>query len=333
MSHLVESMAYSGETPWHGLGFKVSNDLTPAEMLIAARLDWGVEKRQLYIPTADGAMAPVKGSFGLTRDTDESVLSVVGANWKPNQNADVVDFFSKWVEAAHMTMETMGSLSGGQFVWALARINSDFALAGPGKKRKADDEVRGYVLLCQPHKFGYSQTASLTPIRVVCWNTLNMALGAGLKGKGVNVFRMTHSRLFDEKAKAQAELALGLGVAQMTEFKEAAILLASKKASLEQSKEYFFEVLSWDPEKAKKDKDGEAKEPRMLQKIMAALDHAPGQQLGAALGTWWGSLNAVTYVVDHEVGRERTTALQSAWIGTNSLLKRKALKLALEHAA
>lgn len=333
MSHRVETMAYAGETPWHGLGFKVSDDLTPAQMLKAAKLDWTVEKRQLYMPMANGSMEKVDGRYALTRNSDEAFLSIVGANWKPNQNADTVDFFTKFVKAGHMSMETMGSLAGGQFVWALARLHEDFALAGPGKRMKKDDEVRGYALLMQPHVYGYSQVAQLSGIRVVCWNTLNYALGAGLKGKGQNVFRMPHSTLFDDKAKAKAEAVLGLSVAQMTEFKEAATLLASKKAKDEDVKNYFFEVTKYDPEKAKKDKDGEAKQPKLLAKIMAALENAPGQQLGAALGTWWGAFNAVSYVVDHEVGRERGTALRSAWLGDNALLKRKAFKLALEKAA
>jgi phage/plasmid-like protein (TIGR03299 family) len=327
-------MAYAGQTPWHGLGFKVSNDLTPQEMLVAAKLDWTVEKRPLYMPSGDGSKwLPVEDKFALTRNSDEAVFSIVGKDWKETQNETTLDFFTKWVKAGHMQMETAGSLAGGHYVWALARINTTFALSGPGKKRQADDEVNGYLLLMQPHMWGYASTAALTPVRVVCWNTLNYALGAGLKGKSGQIFRLRHSKAFDEKAAAQAELALGLSIKQMTEFKEAATLLASKRASAEETKSYFFEVTKFDPEKAKLDKDGEQKQPKLLQKIMAALDFAPGQQMGSAKGTWWGAYNAVSYVVDHEVGRERATALQSAWVGPNATLKRHAFKLALDKAA
>lgn len=333
MAHMVETIAYAGETPWHGLGFKVSNDLTPAEMLVAAQLDWAVEKRQVYMPLSDGTMRLIPNQYALTRNSDERLLSMVGANWKENQNANAVEFFSKFVTAGHMSMETMGSLGNGRFIWALARINSDFALSGPGRKRKADDEVNGFLLLMQPHVWGYANTTALTPVRVVCKNTLNYALGGDLKGKGGNVFRLRHSVAFDDKAKEQAEKALGLSIAQMDKFKEAATLLASKRATPEATTKYFFEVTKYDPEKAKLDKDGDAKQPKLLRKIMAALDFAPGQQLGAALGTWWGAYNAVSYVVDHEVGRDRNTALQSAWIGSNATLKRHAFKLALDKAA
>jgi phage/plasmid-like protein (TIGR03299 family) len=279
-------------------------------------------------------MIPVKDKFALTRNTDEAVFDVVSKGWQENQNASTIDFFSKFTKAGHMSMETAGSLAGGKFVWALARINKDFALSGPGRKKQADDEVRGYLLLSMPHAWGYANTTSLTPVRVVCWNTLNYALGKGLKGKGGQVFRLNHSHAFDDKAKEQAEIALGLGVKQMEEFKDAATLLAGKKATDEQVTEYFFEVTKYDPKEAELKKDGEPKQkPLMLRKIMAALENAPGQQLGAALGTWWGAYNAVSYVIDHESGNNRGTALKSAWLGPNAALKRDAFQLALAKAA
>jgi hypothetical protein len=281
-------------------------------MLVAAQLDWTVEKRQMYIPSANGNMIPVKDKFALTRNTDEAVFDVVSKGWQENQNASTIDFFSKFTKAGHMSMETAGSLAGGKFVWALARINKDFALSGPGRKKQADDEVRGYLLLSMPHAWGYANTTSLTPVRVVCWNTLNYALGKGLKGKGGQVFRLNHSHAFED----------------------AATLLAGKKATDEQVTEYFFEVTKYDPKEAELKKDGEPKQkPLMLRKIMAALENAPGQQLGAALGTWWGAYNAVSYVIDHESGNNRGTALKSAWLGPNAALKRDAFQLALAKAA
>src|SRR4029077_11345802 len=152
----------------------------------------------------------------------------------------------------------------------------------------------GYVLLCSPHILGHALVTQMTPIRVVCWNTLQMALGVGLKGKGDKAFSMPHSMHFDDKTKERAREALGLATAQMDEFKEAATLLAQRKAEPEMVKEFFCNVMKLD--------EAEEAEPRILQKFQAALE-APdhGALLPSALGTWWGALNAVTRVVDHEL--------------------------------
>jgi len=222
-------------------------------------------------------------------------------------------------------------LWGGRYVWVLARLGkgTDFAL---GKGSNADEQ-RGYLLLMQPHVRGKAMVMQTTGIRVVCWNTLNIALGANLKGSK-NAFRMPHTMVFDEVVKAKAAEAVGLATQQMVEFKEAATLLSKKKAKPEEVELFFCELLQFDPKVAeKKKKDSEVKEPRLLPKFRQALEFSPGATLPSAAGTWWGAFNAVTAVVDHQLGRERSTALKSAWVGGNAALKRDALQLALKNAA
>jgi phage/plasmid-like protein (TIGR03299 family) len=236
-----------------------------------------------------------------------------------------MDFFSKFVKAGHMKMETAGSLWEGRYIWGLARIGKDFSI---GKA----DEVRGYVLLCSPHVLGKAMLLQCTPIRVVCWNTLCMALGSSLKGKG-NAFRMPHTTEFSDAVKADAELALKLVTEQMVEFKDAATLLSKKKIDDKAAEVFFCDVLQFDPKKAAKKKNEEIKVPRMLPKFQEALQTAPGAQLAGSAGTLWGALNAVTFVCDHDGGRgERSTELKNAWLGHKSNIKRRALKVALEHA-
>jgi phage/plasmid-like protein (TIGR03299 family) len=333
MTDAVETMAWTGETPWHGLGNKVSNNLTPAQMLKAASLNWGVEKRKLFYPSSNGKTSvEVPGKFALVRTSDDKHLTITGATYKPVQNATAAEFFQKFVVAGHMKMETMGSLHGGQYIWALARLGVDFKL---GK----EDEVRGFLLLCNPHVFGKSMVVQFTPIRVVCWNTLTFALGSSLMGKGGGTFRMPHSIEFNDKVKAQAEEALGLAKGQMAQFKEAAQLLSKKKATASAVEEYFCEVLKFDPKAAQKKKgkkkgqEGDAIEPRMLPKLRLALTHAPGAALNTAQGTWWGAVNAVTFVVDHELGRDQSASLRTAWLGTKANLKRRAIKIAIDRVS
>lgn len=329
MTDAVEKMAYAGEVPWHGLGNAVSDKLSPAQMLKAAGLDWTVSKRPMFFagPKGDTKMYPSSEDLALVRDSDNYHLSTVGTKYKPIQNADALDFFSKFTKAGKMNMETAGSLWHGRWVWGLARVGHDFAL---GKGSKAD-EVRSYLLFASPHVHGKSAIIQYTSVRVVCWNTLSMALGAKMKGKG-NPFRMPHSQEFNEHTRKAAEDALGLALEQSQEFKVVAELLAKKKAPAPKVEEYFAEILRFDPAKADKKKDGEVKEPRMLPKFRHALEHAPGNALPSAQGTWWGALNAVTYVIDHETGTDRNTALRNAWLGHTANLKREALKVAIERA-
>lgn len=331
MAKQVETMAHVGAAPpWLGQGFEVKQKMTVPQMMKVAKIDWTVSKRGMHFvsDTAGqfkGANILVPREYALVRDSDERVLSTVGETWKPVQNVDSVGFFKKFTEAGKMEMEHMGSLANGQYVWALARIKqADFAV---GK----EDEVRSYLLMCQPHQHGRSMVFQYTPARSWCWNTLNFILRSSIRGGGA-AFRMSHAAAFNDVKKAEAEKALHLVKDQAVEFKALATKLATKKAKPEQVEEFFCEVLRYDPAKANKKKDETEREPRMLPKIRAALTHAPGQQAASALGTWWGAVNAVTFVVDHETGRERQTALRNAWLGNTSSIKRRALDLALQKA-
>jgi phage/plasmid-like protein (TIGR03299 family) len=324
MSHNVETMAYTNQVPWHGLGFKVNNDLTPNQMLKAAKVDWAVEKRKVGFINSSGNYKVAPDKFALVRTSDDSMLSMVGTTYKPVQNEEAFDFFKKYCAAGHMTMETGGSLWNGRYVWCLAKIGKDFTL-GKG------DKVEGYVLMSSPHMIGRAMVIQFTPIRVVCWNTYTLALGADLKGRG-GAFRMPHSVAFNDAVKHQAEVALGLAKEQMTEFNEAALLLTKAKVKPEKVQEYFCEVLKFNPKDAVKKKNGELKTPRMLEKFKQALTLAPGQNITTAQGTMWGAYNAVSYVVDHDLGHNRSSALYTAWYGQKATLKRRALGLALDAA-
>jgi phage/plasmid-like protein (TIGR03299 family) len=323
------SMAYtkSGGVPWHGLGEAVEDNMTPTQMLKAASLDWKVEKRPLFFNAKEkGAkQVEVPDKFALVRATDDQVLSIVGSVYKPVQNEQVMDFFKKFTKAGHMTMETAGSLQNGQYIWALARVGKEIYVDA-----KKKDEVRPYLLISQPHVIGKAMVIQYTPIRVVCWNTLNLALGAGLKG-GKSAFRMPHSIEFNDTVKSTAEAALGLAQEQTTVFADAVQLLAKKKAKPEHVETYFCEVLKYDPKEGKKENKTE-REPRMLGMLRNALTHSPGNDMNTAKGTWWGALNAVTYVVDHELGRDRGASLRTAWLGQKANLKRRAFDLAIDKA-
>jgi phage/plasmid-like protein (TIGR03299 family) len=329
MAHEVESMAWTNEVPWHGLGVEVG-DLSVDDMLVAAGLDWNVSKRPLYFPKVNTAQTELKlipNKFALTRDSDESMLDIVGDAYKPVQNHEALDFFKRFVDSGDMKMETAGSLRRGQFVWGLAKIQESFSVAG-----NDEDVIEGYLLLTQPHKFGFSMIAALTPIRVVCMNTMKMALGEKINGKRAGnttgIFRMPHSRAFNEEVKKSAELALGLARAGMVELKEAADVLSAVRISKNDLPVYFHNVVNDDMEE---DADPE-NFSRTVKTLLEAVNEAPGANLRTAEGTLWGAYNAVTYVTDHKLGRSDDGRLVSSWFGAGAGLKKRALELALDIA-
>lgn len=338
MADYIETMAYrfasNADVPWHGLGNPVDNNMSTDEMLDAAGLNWEVVKQPNYflVPGTGANGIPTKmrivpGEYSLVRNTDLAYLDTVGENYKIPQNRDILEFFRRFVEAGDMTMETAGSIKGGKFIWALARINESFSL-GKG------DETRGYLLLSQPHQFGYSMTAALTPIRVVCWNTINIAQGIN-KETGENTiyknsFRMTHAREFDDSVKSEIERTLGLAQEGMKAFNHTAQLLSGVRAKDESVTEYFHRIMQLEVPEEGLPEDADLVKNRTVKRFREALTEAPGQDLFR--DTWWNAFNATTYTVDHVMSRNADNRLHSAWYGRGAILKRRALDLAVEYA-
>ena len=95
MSHEIETMAYAGELPWHGLGVEVSNELTPMMMLEKAGLDWSVDEVPSFVEH-DGRQIPT-GQKSLVRSSDSKILTNVGSGWHPVQNHEAFEFFNEFV--------------------------------------------------------------------------------------------------------------------------------------------------------------------------------------------------------------------------------------------
>jgi phage/plasmid-like protein (TIGR03299 family) len=165
---MVETMAYSeaGGVPWHNLGKKVPADLSPDQMLEAAGLDWEVEKRDLWFfdTNSEDSVTHAPGKQVLVRTSDNQILDFVGDDWNPLQNRDAFEFFTDFVNAGDMSMDTAGSLEDGRRVWALAKVNDAFEVF-------KDDVVENYLLFSNPHKYGMSIDVRMTPIRVVLLST------------------------------------------------------------------------------------------------------------------------------------------------------------------
>lgn len=315
MAHELEfvngqaQMAYrmSKGKPWHGLGTPVGDDMTPIEMMQAAGLDWTVSKVDSFIEF-NGKKVPT-GQQSLVRDTDGKILTQVGTGWNPVQNETAFDFFADFVSKGDMAMDTAGSLKDGRIVWALADVREGFTLFG-------GDEVKGYLLFSNPHQYGKSIDVRFVLERVVCNNTLTVALSE----KGQPSVRVNHRAKFD--AERVKEL-LGISHRKTETFKEAVEFLGSKQYIKADLEEYFGEIFG------KSVKEDKVLSPT-AERAMAVIETQPGAEYQA--GSWWQALNAVTYLCDHELGRSNDTRLESAWFGGNAKRKLDALNLAVQFA-
>lgn len=315
MAHMVETMAYAGAVPWHGLGVPVSNDLTPHQMMDKAGLNWRVDEVDTYIDY--NGQRKFTGSKCLVRETDGRILTTVGENWNPVQNEDAFNFFSEYVQAGDMEMHTAGSLKDGQMVWALAKVKDSFELFG-------GDTVESYLLFSNPHQYGKSIDVRFTPIRVVCNNTLTLSLDS----KADRSVKIGHRVPFDASEVKQA---LGIATEKLETYKDMAAFLGKKRFTADSYIEYLNTVF---PRTADKKVQGKALSVDTLSRNAKLAYDALEQQPGAkfAEGSWWQAFNSVTFITDHVQGRNEDNRLYSSWFGGNQTRKKNALKTAIEYA-
>lgn len=163
MAANVETMFYTREKPWHGLGTMVEVAPTSADALSLAGLDWQVVQKE--IQTDEGVQIP--GFRANIRDTDGQVLGVVTDRYKVVQNTDAFAFTDELLGEG-VTYETAGSLQNGRRTWLLAKLPQRYIISG--------DEITPYLVFMNAHDGSGAIKAAMTPIRVVCQNTLNLAL-------------------------------------------------------------------------------------------------------------------------------------------------------------
>lgn len=314
MAHNLEivngkaSMAWAGTVPWHGLGTQVANDLTAHEMMVAADLNWRVNEVDTYA-IVNGQHIPT-GMKALLRETDNKVLTQVGKGWHPVQNEEAFEFFKEFVDEGHMEMNTAGSLNGGRMVWAMAKLKDNFFDVFGG------DRTEGFLLFSNPHEYGKTIDIRMTMTRVVCQNTIAMALNGGSK----NFVKVNHRKKFDAEMVKEA---MGIATTKMDRFKKFAEYLGSKRTTKDTLQTYFGELFG----------KSEKKEGRLTRNgeiAMETVELQPGADFAA--GSWWQAFNTVTYMTNHVLGRSNDTRMQSVWYGANQNLNAKALELALQMA-
>ena len=318
MAHMVETMAYAGQLPWHGLGTRVSENISVDDMLKESGLDWEVQKVPAYAELNGQKIA--SGHDMLIRTSDNTALDMVSGNWNPVQNAEAFDFFREFVEAGDMEMHTAGSLQDGKRVWCLAKVKDSFTING-------NDQVDSYLLLTNPHMYGRAVDIRFTPIRVVCNNTLTLSLGQ----KSDYQVSMSHKKAFDAE---EAKQLLGIAKEKMSQYEQMATFLSEKRWTDETLKRYLSVVFpNTNPNAKTKSfdiKDFDQYASKNAKRALEVMPSQPGAEMGR--GSFWQAYNAVTYLTDHELGRSQDSRLASAWYGLNKVKKVKALETAIEFA-
>lgn len=305
-------MAYVGDTPWHGLGQKLQAGASMATWIEAAGMDWTVRKTaiQYHADRAKTDLRTDDEAVMLVRSDTGARLGIVSPNYNIVQPSEVLEFFRDLTETQGFTLETAGTMFGGRRYWALAKI-TEAQMAGW-------DKIGAYLLFTTSADGSFASEARETAIRVVCNNTISMAV-AQIPGK--HYVKINHRQAFDAKAvKSQLEL----GAEHFQAFKELATLMTKAKVSELAAEQFVTELLR--PVAADAD-DAEQQEasrrPRGLDKIMALFG---GLGLGAtqkgSAGTAWGLVNACTEYCDHHAtAKTDSHRLANAWYGNGSIFK------------
>jgi len=322
MAHLIEQMAYVGATPWHGLG----NQLSPKQPLEVwqqeAGMNWQIQESPVrFMADAVGHLGTIH-SFPeqkvLYRSDSKEALSVVSKRYQVVQPREVLEFYRDLTERSGYELETAGVLKGGRKLWALARTGQSAALKG-------NDVVNGYLLLATSCDGTLATTATPTTVRVVCNNTLSIAVNGASQA-----IKVPHSTRFNPQVVKQQ---LGIAVSQWDDFMYRMRMLAERKVQDYEAKDFLRSVLS-EVQTGNPERTGLSNE-RALTKVLSLYDgHGRGAELEAAKGTAWGLLNAVTEYVDHERrARSNEYRMDTAWFGQGAVIKQRALNTALQLVA
>lgn len=287
----VETMMYARAVPWHGLGTKVDGLQTAEAALQAAGLDWTVRQSPVtygYLEAGSESGLPVHvqipGKVANYRATDGTFLGVVGDGYQIVQNRDAFDWADALVDDGSAKYETAGSLYEGKRVWLSMELPGGVHVPGD------DGEVKPYLLITNGHDGGAALQGSVTMVRVVCANTMTLALRGATR-----TFKIRHTGSMDGKL-AQAREALGITFTYVAAFTETAAGLMEKRVTDRQAERILRQVF---PLPARAKANPERIPLEQFGRVLDVYRDAPNLQ--NIRGTAWGVLQAVGEFVDHEL--------------------------------
>lgn len=345
MAHQIETMAFVGQTPWHGLGNQLPQNQPIEVWAQQAGMDWRIESSNVSFMAKNergqNILMPYEEQRVLYRSDTHAPLSVVSQRYQEVQPKEILEFYRDLTEQSGFELETAGVLKGGRKFWALARTGQSAALKGK-------DVSNGYILLATACDGTLATTAQFTSVRVVCNNTLAIALRG--QNSSAGVVKVPHSTKFDaEKIKQQLGISVHAWGEHMYEMKQ----LSQRKVTQQEAAAYFDAVFNntnlsiaeqdesiiqfyrnvATPKQINSPKADNKTEPngRAMSKVMAMFNgHGRGAELASAKDTVYGLLCSITEFVDHERRAISTDhRLDSAWFGVGANLKQRGLEQAL----
>ena len=343
MAHQLEQMAYVGETPWHGLGNQLTQNQPIEVWAQQAGMDWRIESSNVsYMAQNERGQSiimPYEEQRVLYRSDTHAPLSVVSQRYQEVQPMEILNFYKDLTEQSGFELETAGVLKGGKKFWALARTGQTTSLKGK-------DVSNGYILLATACDGTLATTAQFTSIRVVCNNTLAIALKG--QNSSAGVVKVPHSTKFDaEKVKQQLGISIHAWDEHMYEMKQ----LSQRKVTQQEAAAYFDAVfnntslsiaeqddsiiqfyrnVANQAEVTKTEPNG-----RAMSKVMTMFNgHGRGAELSSAKDTAYGLLCSITEFTDHERrAMSQDHRLDSAWFGAGAGLKQRGLEQAFRMIA
>lgn len=323
MTANVQTMAYYGEMPWHGLGTAVPKGVTAKEMIRAAGMDWLVELR----PARGAKQINRKGEYSRyevvriprqNAQETEVLLGVVSRRYQLLQNIEAFEFFDPIIGEEKAYFETAGTLGDGERIWVMARMPDAMQIV-PG------DECLKYLLLSNTHSGEGSVIAKFTSVRVVCQNTLMMAMEDGQKA-----YRVRHSKMMSFRLHELAEF---LAITQEVFLKAEECFRRMAKIEMSGDRlDKYFEAVYPRRESPKTTKE----RPNRWGILRETFEGQPDLQMPGVRGTLWGAYNAITRFEDYKQPQQEEQPdqrLERTWFGGGADIKFKALEKAKELSA
>ena len=313
----------TGTPAWHKLGQVVANAVTSAQAIELARLNWEVEQWELKAFDRElGKEALVRNKYANVRKDTGTVLGVVSDHYRIFQNKDCFDFMDSLVADKLAMFETAGALKDGRVVWMLARIPTEY-------RAGTDDAIQPYILLTNSHDGSKALRLFPTTIRVVCQNTLNLALRDGL-GEGISI---RHRPSLSERV-SEAREKLGIIHARFDQFDAELHTMLDKQMTGGELERYF--NASVPPTTGKR---AEMRRRKIFHQFQSNFTNATNTLPGVT-GTAWAAYNAVSQYFDHQRSFKGANSLEKAdhqlesiWFGSSHHAKQEAYQRALTLAA
>jgi phage/plasmid-like protein (TIGR03299 family) len=308
--HLVETMAYAGDVPWHGLGKKLQAQQPIDVWKTQAGMDWQIEASDVRYLTGNANVGVIRAypeQKVLYRSDTKAPLAVVSKRFQVVQPGEILEFYRDLTEIGGFELETAGVLREGRKFWALARTGQSVSLKGR-------DRVDGYLLLATACDGTLATTAQFTSVRVVCNNTLQVALG---NARGA--IKVPHRRQFDPEAVKRQ---LGITVAAWDGFVERMKALVDRPLDPDSVEGLLRRVLTY----AGQDGKAPVVNEQAVANVRALYEGGGrGALLTSSRGTAWGLLNGITEYIDHHRrARSDDHRRDAAWFGQGAQIKQRA---------